>query len=150
MASEGNVYGVDYARGSVAASRKKNAELIMRGRVDIRQAAVSQLPFSTDSFDLVTAVETQYYWPELANDMREVLRVLKPGGTLIVIAESYRNGAYNAIQRPVMKVLKSINLSVDDQRELFSKAGYIDVRIIGEKKKGWICAIGKKPDPPPY
>ena len=145
MASEGNVYGVDYARGSVAASRKKNAELIKSGRVDIRQAAVSQLPFSTDSFDLVTAVETQYYWPELANDMREVLRVLKPGGTLIVIAESYRNGAYSAIQRPVMKLLKSTNLSVDDQRELFSKAGYIDVRIIEEKKKGWICAIGQKP-----
>jgi SAM-dependent methyltransferase len=59
MASEGNVYGVDYARGSVAASRKKNAELIKSGRVDIRQAAVSQLPFSADSFDLVTAVETQ-------------------------------------------------------------------------------------------
>src|ERR1700753_2670048 len=89
MANEGKVYGVDYAKGSVAASRTKNARLIEGGRVDIREASVSQLPFSADTFDLITAVETQYYWPDPVKDMREVLRVLKPVGTFIVIAESY-------------------------------------------------------------
>ena len=36
-------------------------------------------------FDLVTAVETQYYWPDLAHDMREILRVLKPGGRFLCL-----------------------------------------------------------------
>jgi len=45
-------------------------------------------------FDLVTAIETQYYWPDLVNDMREILRVLAPGGTLVIIAESYKNGKF--------------------------------------------------------
>jgi len=147
-AIEGKVYGVDYAKGSVAASRTKNAGLIESGRVEIIEATVSHLPFAADSFDLVTAVETQYYWPDLANDMREVLRVLKPGGTLVVILESYKDGAYNALQRPVMKFLKSTNLSIDDQRELFAAAGYVDVRVTEEKKKGWLCAIGRKPTTP--
>jgi SAM-dependent methyltransferase len=61
---------------------------------------VSRLPFPGDKFDLVTAVETQYYWPDLVKDMQEVLRVLKPGGTLIVIAESYKQGRYDRLQRP--------------------------------------------------
>jgi ubiquinone/menaquinone biosynthesis C-methylase UbiE len=145
LAGTGKVYGVDYANGSVAASRAKNAPLIHAGRVEITKASVSQLPFPEGKFDLVTAVETQYYWPDLVKDMQEILRVLKPGGTLIVIAESYKKGAHNNLQRPVMKFLRSSNLSVDDQRELFGTAGYTNIEISEETRKGWICAVGKKP-----
>jgi ubiquinone/menaquinone biosynthesis C-methylase UbiE len=145
LAPEGMVYGVDYAKGSIDASRAKNAELIEIGRVEIKQASVSQLPFPENKFNLVAAVETQYYWPDLLNDMQEVLRVLKPGGTFVVIAESYKNGANEKLQRPVMKLLRSTNLSVDEQQTLFSTAGYTDVQIFEERSKGWICATGKKP-----
>lgn len=145
LATKGMVCGVDYAKGSVAASHGKNASLIQAGRVEIMQGSVSQLPFPENKFDLVTAVETQYYWPDLPKDMQEILRVLKPGGTLIIIAESYKKGAYNKLQRPVMKLLRSTNLGVEDQRELFSSAGYADIQIFEERAKGWICATGKKP-----
>lgn len=144
LAANGTVDGVDYASGSVSASRAKNRTLIEEGRVKIVQASVSQLPFREDSFDLITAVETQYYWPDPAQDMREVLRVLKPGGTFIVIAESYKQGAHNKSQRPVMALLGSTNLNVDEQRSLFSDAGFTDVRIFEEIKKGWICGVGRK------
>jgi ubiquinone/menaquinone biosynthesis C-methylase UbiE len=145
MAPLGNVYGVDYAQGSIAASCAKNARLIQAGRVEIKQASVSKLPFPDERFDVVTAVETQYYWPDLVNDMREILRVLKPGGTLVIILESYKKGRYNALQRPVMKLLKASNLGIDDHRELFSKAGYSDIEIFEERTKGWICGMGRKP-----
>lgn len=143
-ATQGVVYGVDYADGSVAASRAKNAELVRAGRVEIEQASVSLLPFPDSKFDLVTAVETQYYWPELLKDMQEILRVLKPGGTLLIIAESYKSGAFEKLQRPVMKALGSTNLSPDDQRALFSSAGYVDVQIFEERAKGWISVTGRK------
>jgi SAM-dependent methyltransferase len=145
IASEGMVYGIDYAEGSVAASRGKNAQLIKAGRVEIRQASVSQLPFTDDKFDIVTAVETQYYWPDLVKDMREILRVLKPGGTLIIIAESYRGGRYDKLQGLAMGLLRSTRLSVNEHRELFSTAGYTDVQMFEERNKGWICGIGRKP-----
>jgi len=145
LAPSGLVYGVDYAKGSVAASRAKNAQLIQARRVEIQQGSVSHLPFPGDKFDLVSAVETQYYWPDLVKDMQEILRVLKPGGTLMVIAESYRRGAHNQWQRPVMKLLGSANLSVDEHRELFLKAGYTDIQIFEEGAKGWFCGMGKKP-----
>lgn len=120
LAATGMVYGVDYSKGSVAASRGKNAQLIQAGRVEVKQASVSQLPFPEGKFNLVTAVETQYYWPDPVNDMREILRVLKLCGTLMVIAESYKKGAYNKLQRPVMKLLRSTNLDVYEHRARLS------------------------------
>jgi hypothetical protein len=77
--------------------------------------------------------------------MREILRVLKPAGTLIIIAESYKGGKYDKLQRPVMRLLKSTHLSVDEHRELFSTAGYTDVQMFEERSKGWICGTGRKP-----
>jgi SAM-dependent methyltransferase len=145
IATEGALYGIDYAKGSVVASCGKNAQLIKAGRVEIQRASVSQLPFPDDKFDLVTAVETHYYWPDLVKDMREILRVLKPGGTLIIIAESYNGGRYGKPQQPVMRLLRSASLSVDEHRELFSSSGYTDVQIFEERKKGWICGTGRKP-----
>jgi SAM-dependent methyltransferase len=118
----------------------------MKNKTDTtHQASVSQLPFSDNKFDLVTAVETQYYWPDLVKDMQEILRVLNPGRTLIIIAESYKGGKYDRLQRPVMKLLRSTRLSAEEHRELFSTAGYTDVRMFEERNKGWICGMGIKP-----
>jgi hypothetical protein len=39
------------------------------------------------------------------------------------------------------------NLSVDEHRELFLRAGFTDVQVIEEYYKGWICAIRKSPSP---
>jgi hypothetical protein len=39
------------------------------------------------------------------------------------------------------------NLSVDEHRELFLRAGFTYVQVIDEYDKGWICAIGKSPSP---
>jgi ubiquinone/menaquinone biosynthesis C-methylase UbiE len=146
IATQGKVCGIDYSDDSVAVSRKTNARWIDLGRVEIRQGSVSQLPFSNDVFDLVTAVETHYFWPDLAADTREVFRVLKPGGTLIMIAEAYK-GAKTAAAKLAEKYLPLSGmtlLSVDEHRELFTTAGYEDVRVIEEAGKGWICSIGRK------
>ena len=149
-AVEGKVYGVDYSEESVAASRRTNARGIDASLVEIRQGSVSQLPFPDGVFDLVTGVETHFWWPDLTGDMREVFRVLKPGGTLILIAEVYGGSKTKAGQlaekcasRTGMKLL-----SVEEHRELLEEAGYLDVRIIEERGKGWICAVGRKPPKP--
>jgi SAM-dependent methyltransferase len=51
---------------------------------------------------VVTAVETHYYWPDLPANMREVLRVLKPGGTIALIAEVHRRRGFDAHERMVI------------------------------------------------
>jgi len=150
IASQGKVYGVDFSAESVAFARRINKQWIDTGRVEIREASVSQLPFSADLFNVVTAVETHFWWPDLPSDMREVLRVLKPGGVLIIIAEVYK-GANTVTAKLAEKyaLLSGMKLlTANEHRELFANAGYSDVQIIEEPRKGWICGIGKKPSVP--
>jgi SAM-dependent methyltransferase len=149
-ATQGKVYGIDYSSESVAIANRTNRQWIDVARVEIWEASVSQLPFAADTFDLVTAVETHFWWPDLPADMREVLRVLKPGGTLIIIAEIYR-GAKTKTAKLAEKYLPLSGmalLSVDEHRELFANAGYSDIQVIEEVSKGWICGIGRKPSMP--
>ncbi|HLJ89979.1 MAG TPA: class I SAM-dependent methyltransferase [Candidatus Angelobacter sp.] len=145
IASNGKVHGVDYAAGSVATSCSRNKEFIRAGQVEIQQASVSKLPFAADTFDLVTAIETQYYWPDLPSDMREVLRVLKSGGMLAIIAETYKGGSRDVVLGTAMKLFGSPSLGVKEHKELFARAGYINVEVFEEQKKGWICITGTKP-----
>jgi SAM-dependent methyltransferase len=104
---------------------------------------VSRLPFPDVRFDLVTAVETHYYWPDPANDLREIRRVLKPGGRLVIIAESYRGERFDLLFRPAMRLLRATYLSANEHRELFSQAGYRDIEVFEQRAKGWICVVGR-------
>jgi ubiquinone/menaquinone biosynthesis C-methylase UbiE len=147
VATEGKVYGVDFSKEAVAMASRINRQLIGMDRIEIREGSVSQLPFSDGVFDVVTAVETHFWWPDLPADMVEVFRVLKPGGSLIVIAEIYK-GANTATAKLAAKYLPLSGmklLSVDEHRELFANTGYSDVQIIEESGKGWICGTGRKP-----
>ena len=146
-ATQGKVYGVDYSEESVAATKKMNARGIELGRVEVRHGSVSQLPFADGMFDLVTGVETHFWWPNLPGDMREVFRVVKPGGTCMLIAEVYK-GANTLVSRLAEKYASRTGmmlLSVEEHRELFSNAGFSEVRVIEERAKGWICGVGRKP-----
>lgn len=148
MARAGTVHGIDYAAGSVVESRANNRQLIADGRVHIEYGSVSKLPFADGTFDLATAIETQYYWPNLPGDMREIWRVLKPGGKLLIIAENYKGGRLDWLEGPLMKfILRSSRLTPDDQGALFTGAGYEAVQIVEEPGKGWICVVGTKPSP---
>src|SRR5260370_33010975 len=60
----------------------------------MEEGSVTALPFPDRTFDIVTAVETHYYWPDLPANVREILRVLKPGGTFALIAETYLGGSF--------------------------------------------------------
>jgi ubiquinone/menaquinone biosynthesis C-methylase UbiE len=152
IATRGKVYGVDYSQTSVSESRRTNQQWIQTGRVEILHGSASHLPFADQMFDLATAVETHFYWPNLPADMREVLRVLKPGGALALIAEVYKGGKYDRQVQKFAELMQQMgfvysNLSVDEHRELFVRAGFADIQVIEEYDKGWICVIGKNASP---
>ena len=85
LCPKGKVQGIDYSAVSVEKARKVNAGAIAAGQCTVQQASVAELPFEAEQFDVVTAFETVYFWPELAQNFREVYRVLKPGGKVVIL-----------------------------------------------------------------
>ncbi len=54
------------------------------GRVDWVRQTADPLPFRSGSFDLVTSLEALEFMPSIEAALREMVRVLRPGGTLLV------------------------------------------------------------------
>jgi arsenite methyltransferase len=80
----GRIYGVDFSDVMVAQAREKFKDAIEAGKVSIEFADVQQLPFERNDFDRVCTVNTIYFWEDLLVGLREIRRVMKSGGRLVV------------------------------------------------------------------
>lgn len=145
IATEGKVYGIDYSEESVRISRRTNRSAMEAGRVEIHHASVSALPFPNDMFDLATAIESHYFWPDLVNNVKEVLRVLKPGGTLFLLGGEYKGGKYDERNQKWVKLGDMAYHSVSEFDALIRAVGCTEVRVLENHDRGWICGVGRKP-----
>ena len=73
---DGKVYGIDISAESVAKARNVN-KLVLGSQMFVEQGSADSLPWENQKFDVVTAVETVYFWPNLTKCFQEVKRVLK-------------------------------------------------------------------------
>jgi len=144
-ARQGKVHGIDYSKESVAAARRTNRRAIAEGRVTIQEASVTALPFPDGLFDVVTAVETHFWWNDPAAGMREILRVLRRGGRLAIIAEFYNGGRYAKYADRLRERTGMHVWTADQHRDLFTQAGFVDTLVDEQPSNGWICAVGAKP-----
>ena len=86
IAPDSVVEGIDYSQESVRQTAEYNADEIGK-RVFVRLGDVSNLPYESGSFDVVTAIETVYFWPDVPMAIRGIRRILKKGGRLMIICE---------------------------------------------------------------
>ena len=113
------IYGVDYSIESVKLSREVNRDLIGQGKVEVLEGDVQSLPFEDNTFDIITAFETVYFWPNIEKSFGEVKRVLKTGGTFMMGMES--NGS-DYIPMKISKKLIDMEVYSDDELTGFLKA----------------------------
>ena len=86
---EVQISGIDYAEPMLAGARRRFAG---RRNVEIRHADVTSLPYQDASFDTVNIANAVHCFPDVGGALRDVYRVLKPGGTLAVNVLLYPRG----------------------------------------------------------
>jgi ubiquinone/menaquinone biosynthesis C-methylase UbiE len=143
-ASRGKAYGVDYSEDVLLTARQVNRALIEQGRVELKHGSVSDLPFADDMFDLVTAFETTIFWPNLVNDLREVRRVLKPGGTLLIANEAYADARFTERNTRWERLVDFQLQTPEETRQCLIEAGYAQAEIDTLPEMNWIAAIAQK------
>ena len=138
MCPQGYVEGIDYSEQSVAASRKKNRADLGK-RCNVRQGSVSRLPYGGGGFDVVTAFETVYFWPDISSDFREVSRVLKPGGSFLICNEAGDPADETWTERiDGMRIYSGSELV-----RLLTDAGFA-VTVNDTQGKGRLCIVAEK------
>lgn len=134
-------HGIDLSPQSVRKSIAYNREAVRLGQVEIRQGSVEQLPYAEQSFDLVTASETVYFWPDPAVNFREVQRVLKPGGVFLICNEvpDTETGRKWADLIDGMRVY-----SADRLRDFLTEAGFQAITSRTHPNGRWLCITGRR------
>jgi SAM-dependent methyltransferase len=100
-------YGVDVAPNAVAMTRERLRRLGTDAADRIRVASALALPFDDDTFDYVYAMGSLHHTGELRRAVREAVRVLRPGGTLVLMV--YNRYSYRLqIQVPVIRLKRRL------------------------------------------
>ncbi len=139
---QGIVKGVDISDVSVTTARRVNRSAIADGRCAVWQGSVDELIFAADWFDAVTAFETVYFWPDLPKSFREIRRVLRPGGTLLICNEC--SGDAPGDETWTKKIAGMRIYPAAELQRLLEQAGFRRIQI--HKTSRWLCLTAQKPD----
>jgi SAM-dependent methyltransferase len=136
--TKGKVYGLDHSQDMVKLARKVNKRHIESGLVEIKCGSVSKLPFEDGEFNIVTAFETIEFWPNLNEDLKEVKRILRPGGEILIV--NRLAGEKENRWSEFLQIRTS-----EEFRERLKAAGFSDISIDDDSREGWIAILASKP-----
>jgi SAM-dependent methyltransferase len=143
---DGVVAGIDPSATMLAQAIARNQEAVEAGRVDLRLAGISAIPFADGRFDAVCTVNTIYFWPNPVSDLAELRRVLRDGGQVVITfrVKRLRDGRWVVSTRtPAFR-----DHSLRGVRDLLRQAGFEDIR--GRLRRLPLvtaaCIIARKPN----
>ena len=144
LSFQGKVFGIDHSPDMVDYSKEVNSDLISQNRVSIIEGSIEKTDFPENYFDLVTAIETYYFWSNLLNAFIEINRILKPKGKLLLINEMIKDGVYEVENEKIIAET-SVHLVPLTEIEIMLKSiGFIKIKILTKKDSAWNIVIAQK------
>lgn len=140
----GHLTGVDYSPVSVATTKETNAGDVASGKLTVLEASVEALPFADDSFHQIVTVESFYFWPDPVENLKEVRRVLKPGGTFLLVADIYQKEGLSQATLENIARYQLLNPTPQQFQDMFRQAGFSQCAIHTKEGTNWICVEGRK------
>ena len=139
---KGTVMGIDHSPVSVKKSTEVNAAAVSAGRCKVQEASATALPFADGAFDLVTAFETVYFWPEIEKCFAGVRRTLKEGGCFVIVNED--DGLTDANKKWEKNIDGMHTYTPDELRTHLTAADFHDITVHRDEQHHWLCVSAKK------
>lgn len=99
--SAAHIVGIDYAESMLAGARRRFAGT---PNIELRHADAANLPFAESSFDTANVANSVHCFPDVDGALKDIARVLKPGGTLAANVLLYPRGIW-----PLSAIARRIN-----------------------------------------
>jgi ubiquinone/menaquinone biosynthesis C-methylase UbiE len=142
MFPNAKVVGFDYSNVSVKEAKKVNSKEIEKGICSIVQGDVSKMPFENEKFDVITAFETIYFWPGPLTSFKEVFRILKPGGTFMIVNEF---DGISQREKEYAKIIDGLKLySKQELIDILKEAGFNNINMEHDIQKHWLTVLAQK------
>lgn len=140
--NNGEAIGIDYSEVSVEIAKKRNKKAVETGKCKILQGDVMQLPLHDEDFDVVTAFETVYFWPEMKGALKEIYRVLKPGGRFMICNEADGEGEND---EQMKTIIEGMSIYTEQElRKMLQDAGFKNINVYRKQEKHWLSTICEK------
>lgn len=137
--TKGKVIGMDYSPESVDMSLKLNSQAVEAKRCEVIQGDVMKLPFEAESFDIVSAFETIYFWPFLEEAFKGIHHILKTKGVFMIC-----NDVAGSSEKWT-KIIEEMKVYSDEALEAaLKKAGFTKTDFYYNDKKNSLCIISIK------
>jgi SAM-dependent methyltransferase len=122
-ATTGKVVGIDISDEMVRLAAETSASFT---NVEFRVASAEKLPFADGEFTVAFSMESLYYYADMLSALKEIKRVLAPGGQFVTVVDLYQENVPSHQWVEQLKVPVQL-LSVAEYRSLFERAGFVDV-----------------------
>src|SRR5256885_10606779 len=116
------IVGIDISDEMVRRAEEQSKGI---ANIEFRQGAAEKIPLPDGSIDKIFSIESFYYWPDQMAGLKEVKRVLTPGGKLFMLINLYKDNHYSLRWADELKVPVHA-LSQAEYIELLTKAGFKD------------------------
>ncbi|HEX3230682.1 MAG TPA: class I SAM-dependent methyltransferase [Pyrinomonadaceae bacterium] len=123
-AVNGRVTGIDISDEMVNLARESSRS---HPNTDFEVASAEQLPFPDNEFTHAFSMESLYYYRNIPKALKEIQRVLKPGGSFFAVVDLYWENEATHQWVDTLKVPVEL-LSIDEYRSLFIDAGFVNIR----------------------
>jgi ArsR family transcriptional regulator len=128
---KGNTIGVDYSQAMLDEAKSNLGKL--KGEVDLRLGYLEHLPLGDESVDTAVAYMVLHHLPTPREALRDIFRVLQPGGRLMIVDMLPHNKEYMRERYADLW----LGFDADEMQSWLTECGFKDVQIkdLGERKE---------------
>jgi SAM-dependent methyltransferase len=122
---KGFVAAADPSPEMVSQTKRRLHEAIAAGRAEVVQAGAECLPFADGRFDGAFAVFSFHHWADRGRGLSELLRVLHPGGRLVIAERLGGHGGRGESEQR--------EKAIDCSLTMLSEAGFAEAECIADE-----------------